>query len=224
MVYKIGLFLICVLGILGFIAIIPVGVYGKYDENGVELNLTIWRMRWKVFPLKEREDKKKKKVSSKGKTSPKKPSNKKGATKGSSPKKKKKNPKPKVKIGKKKSPSLVEIALLAKMIIPVVIEGFQRLGKYKKIHQLELKLVVGSSDPVEATMLYGKAHGIMGSIWVPLDNALNIQKGRGAVRLSFEEMTPQFSGIIEVSMTIGKMIALVFFFLREGHKIGKGIK
>lgn len=109
----------------------------------------------------------------------------------------------------KKPVGLEDKMELAKAFLPLILLGFQRLGQYKKIDQLELDLVVGSSDPVEATLLYGKAHALLGTLWLPLDHGLNIQKGRAGVRLEFEEVQPSIYAVLAVSLTIGQIVYLL---------------
>lgn len=117
--------------------------------------------------------------------------------------------------------SLEEQVTLMKEFLPLVLFLFQRLGRYKKIERLELNLVVGSTDPVEATLLYGKAHAMLGTIWLPLDHALNIQKGRAAVQLDFETTQVSVYGVLAVSMTIGQICYLTGHLGLKGYKIWK---
>lgn len=122
---------------------------------------------------------------------------------------------------KASDPSLEGQVTMMKEFLPLALFLFQRLGKYKKIDRLELDLVVGASDPVEATLLYGKAHALLGTIWLPLDNALNIEKGRAGVRLEFESVEVSVYAVLAVSMTIGRICYLLGCLGLKGYKIWK---
>lgn len=68
-------------------------------------------------------------------------------------------------------------------------------------------------------MLYGKAHALLGTIWLPLDHALNIQKGRAGVRLGFEEPQINLNALLAVSMTIGQICYLLGVVGLRAYKI-----
>lgn len=123
-----------------------------------------------------------------------------------------------------KSPLSLEMSLwekvaFAKSFLPLVLDALGKLGRYKKINHLELDLLVGAEDPVEATLLYGQAHALLGGIWLPLDHSLNIQKGKASVRLDYEQNIIAFSAYLELTILIGQILYLALYLWREGKKV-----
>lgn len=217
---NIGLFLLWLFLVLALIALIPVGVFGEYGPQGLEISLTLWKKTFLIYPepSKRAEGKKKKKPNkAKGKKSVQKQGDKKEKKKKTSKKKqdkqenKKKNTTPTL--------TLLEKTALAQTFLPLIITALQKLGRYKKIDRLEIEFLVGAEDPVKATMLYGQAHALLGSIWLPLDNALQIQKGRASVRLEFQEVQVALYGLMAISLRIGQMVYLAAYLFLESRAL-----
>ncbi len=223
--------------ILLMISLLPVGILVLYRDGEVEVHFTLWKKRFVLYPVIEKKTKSVKKTKRKKKRGVSSQKN-----RETQEKTEEKVEQPKVETSTesqqekvtvetltlktqkpKKKPEVgfdPQLALI-KDFLPVVLLLFQRLGQYKKIDQLELELVVGSSDPVEATMLYGKAHAVLGGIWLPLDQALNIQQGRARVRLDFENDGISVYGRLAMSITIGKIVYLLGHIGLQGYKVWK---
>lgn len=213
------------LGLVGFVlllfALVPVGVLVLCRENEIEVHATISKKKFILYPAvtrKQKEGAEPKDSKRKSKPKQKKPKSEKSKVSGKTKEKNSSSKKKKPKATKK--PKVAESKLeMAVAFVPLVVASFQRLGRYKKIDQLELELIVGSSDPVEATVLYGKAQAFLGMIWLPLDQGLNIQKGRAGVRLDFEGEAIKVNGVFAVSLTVGQIITLICHLGYGSYKI-----
>lgn len=238
--------LLCFFGLLLLVALlisfVPIGVLLKYSPEGAEFHFTLWKKSFVLYPVVEKKQKKTKKIKKKSaedQVKKAKPPQKKKAKAPSDSGKKQPDQKPEeapvketLKLERKKSKgsqggktshqdkkSAEELITLAKAFLPFFFTVFQRLGQYKKIDRLELDLVIGSPDPVEATILYGKAHALLGTLWLPLDCALNIQQGRARVQLDFEAMQPQLYGVMAFSITIGQIVRLLCYIGLGSYQI-----
>lgn len=224
--------------ILALISCIPLGVYGEYGEKGFRFCATVWKKKFELYPkvslettdpkkALQQEAKKKKSEEKKKKTQEKKEEKKQSAQNASGKKSKlsKKSKKSqKSKSGKKEEKVADDLTLqekieLARRFLPLIFSSLEKIGRYKKIDRLELDLVVGSEDPVKAVVLYGQAHALLGTLWMPLDQTLNIQKGRAGVRMEFEETIPRFSGIFALSLTLGQLVVLLLHMGLGSYKI-----
>ncbi|MFI3252902.1 MAG: hypothetical protein R3Y63_00975 [Eubacteriales bacterium] len=213
------LFLLLLL--LLILLLLPVGILAKYGKDGVQVYATLWK---KTFPLfsetkeEERNPKKDRAKSGVKKENQVKKKESKEENKKNEKKEKQSSGNQKKK-QQGKAPTLTEKITLVKSFVPLVIATLAKLGRYKKIDSLELLLRVGDEDPVKATILYGQAHALLGTIWRPLDTALNIQQGRASVQLQYERTEIEFQGRLAVSITIGQLLYLIIYFLLEARKL-----
>lgn len=194
--------------------LVPIGIHSQCTPQGVTLKFKFWLFSFTLLSPDKTKKKQNAKSTESSATSDKKSSQK----KKSSPKKKKENAK-KVSTAKKspkkkrekskdteKSNVLSQQIALVQSFVPILVATFQALGKHKRIHRLDLELVVGKDDPVEAVELYGYAHALLGTIWIPLDQGLNIENGRARVLLEFEETKPSLYGVFIFTITIGQLL------------------
>lgn len=131
-------------------------------------------------------------------------------TKEKKPKKKAPNKDKKTKPSSEKEGSTLEDTFeMIQTFLPLLLASFQVLGSHKRIKKCKLELVVGSSDPVEAVSLYGQAHALLGTLWIPLDHALNLEEGSARVLLEFEETRPALYGEFLLTITIGQLLAVL---------------
>ncbi|HAN22033.1 MAG: hypothetical protein A2Y15_01275 [Clostridiales bacterium GWF2_36_10] len=92
--------------------------------------------------------------------------------------KKQKDPKPK--------PPIKELLLLLKDLI---IEIYSKFGKYIKIEECRIKVLVASDDPARTGVLYGVVCGILGSVSVYIDKIKRRSYKKGRI---FTEVKPDF--------------------------------
>lgn len=204
----------CFLFLLAFFLILcftPIGIHITSKSDGYQIRLKLWCFSFSL--LSQKKEQKEKEVKKNKSRNAKTPSQRKASShKKTSPKKTKtKTKKPSTAQKKKPKPSdtpsaLEETFSMIQKFLPLFIVSMEGLATKKRIHKLNLELVIGSSDPVEAVALYGQAHALLGTIWIPLDHALNLEEGRARVLLEFEEITPAIYGEFLLTITIGQLL------------------
>lgn len=218
--------ILCLLLLL--LCLIPIGVHMTSTPDGFDIRFKLWIFSFSLFSSKKKEKTKKKKSSQK--TEQQTSKNKKKQPKEKQKKDKKKPTEKKAKKEKKtkqesetkeNSKGLSDIIALAQAVVALLIASFNKLGNKKRIHKLELELVVGKENPVDAVMLYGQAHALLGTIWIPLDENLDLEEGRARVVLEFEEVAPAIYGVFILTITIGHLLALTLNMVFGGLKIYK---
>lgn len=196
--------------LLLFLLCMPIGVQVSSNTDGVTLKFKLWFLSFTLFPTSKKQtdqetDSKKEPPPSKKKES------KHNSTKGQKEKKTQKKSSSQKKTKKDQKNSTINETLdLIQEFIPLILSACQLLGRSKRVKKLELEVVIGSTDPVEAVTLYGQAHAILGGLWTPLDNTLNIEDGRARVLINFEETKISIYGKFILTITIGRLLALIF--------------
>lgn len=225
-----------IFGILAFLALlsfVPVGVRGLYTPEGLDIRVKVCFFSFRIHSSGKKEDDLGDSDEKKKSEQKKEAQKKKGKQKSPKEKQSKKEKSEKKAKGKKKknkqsgSSELMETIALAQSFLPLIIASLKTLSDKKRIHELNLELVVGDEDPVKATLLYGQAHALLGTLWIPLDQGLNLEKGRGRVVLEFEETVPAIYGKLVVTITIGQIIFIALKLGLGGYKLmsqGKGKK
>lgn len=231
-------FSVIVLALFG-ISLIPIGVYVRNAPIGLDVRLKFGVLQIPILSSKKKQRKKDKdqsKGKQKSKTLKKNKRNKNSDTEKSASSKKKKNatskkskkngvdssdtPK-KIKGRAPKAEELLGFVALIQSGVSFLLESLDALGAAKRVRQLELDLVIGDSDPVKATMMYGQAHALLGTIWIPLDQGLDIEEGRARVSLMYEEMKPALYGTLDTTITIGKLVQLGIMIGKKGYHLMK---
>lgn len=229
-----GIFSLCLL----LLGLLPLTIQGRRSEEGNKLWVKLgWLSLWQYPPKKPRKNKDGDRTSSD--TEKNNLSQKKKAEQQKKQEKKQKNQKNKKQENKKEEerkkkkksgktsskapkPSLLPQDLstqekldLAQKLLPGCLETLKKLGRDYQVDQLELEVLVGAEDPVEAVILYGKAHVVLGMLWQPVDEMLEIRQGRAGVVLSFQRPGLECYGQVVCSMPLWKLLqtALVFVLM-----------
>ena len=190
------------LGILVLLAVLPLGVSVNYDSDGPLVKVIAGPLRLTVFPL----PKKKKKET---KNEPKQPDpeeEKRKAEEAALPKppqppKPVKEKKPK----EKKGGSLLDF-------IPFVKLAFNFLGDFRRklrLNNLELKLVLASSDPCDLAVNYGKTWAAIGNLLPALERWFVIKKRNVEVECDFTASDTLVTARLDISITLGRFLGLV---------------
>ena len=190
------------LGILVLLAVLPLGVSVNYDSDGPLVKVIAGPLRLTVFPL----PKKKKKET---KNEPKQPDpeeEKRKAEEAALPKppqppKPVKEKKPK----EKKGGSLLDF-------IPFVKLAFNFLGDFRRklrLNNLELKLVLASSDPCDLAVNYGKTWAAIGNLLPALERWFVIKKRNVEVECDFTASDTLVTARLDISITLGRLLGLV---------------
>lgn len=222
-------FFLFLLGFSLLLCIIPIGVHLTSTTEGYGIHFKFSFFSFSLLTPSTKKDSRKKKQSQTSHN--KKNAAKKSAeTKQKKPKQKKKTPTKDKKIKKEKkmnetskdqSSTLEDTFAKIQTFLPLLLASLQMLGSHKRIQKCNLELVVGSSDPVEAVALYGQAHALLGTLWIPLDYALNMEEGSARVLLEFEETSPALYGEFLLTITIGQLLAVLVKLAFGSWKIFK---
>lgn len=176
------------LGILVLLAVLPLGIHVRYDEDGALGKLIAGPIRILLFPRPKKEKKEKPKKEPK-------------------PKKKKKAaapaaPKPKE---KKKGGPITDF-------LPLVDVALGFLNGFRKklwVNCLELKIVMAGSDPCDLAVNYGKAWAALGNLQPLLERVLVIQKRNIELECDFVASTTLVTARVDITITLGRLLALV---------------
>ena len=187
------------LGILVLLAILPLGVSVNYDSDGPLVKIIAGPLRIKVFPLPKKQKKEKKKPE----TQPAPEAAKKAAEEAALPKppqppKPEKEKKPK----EEKGGSLLDF-------IPFVKLGLNFLGDFRRklrLNNLELKLVLASSDPCDLAVNYGKTWAAVGNLLPALEKWFVIKKRDMEVECDFTAEKTLIFARMELTITFGRLL------------------
>lgn len=176
------------LGILVLLAVLPLGIHVRYDEDGALGKLIAGPIRILLFPRPKKEKKEKPKKEPK-------------------PKKKKKAaapaaPKPKE---KKKGGPITDFLPLVDVALGFL-NGFR---KKLRVNCLELKIVMAGSDPCDLAVNYGKAWAALGNLQPLLERVLVIQKRNIELECDFVASTTLVTARVDITITLGRLLALV---------------
>ncbi len=182
------------LGILTALALLPIGVSIKYNEDGFFLRCLVG---WIPIPLIGGQEKKKK-----PKKENKAPKEKKtGKKKGSSNQKKKEN--------EKKGGSLTDF-------LPLVKIGLDFLNAFRRklrIRRLEMKLIMAADDPCDLAINYGRAWAALGNLMPQLERCFVIKKRDLEVECDFETTQTLIKARADLVISLG---GLLWILLKYG--------
>ena len=190
------------LGILVLLAILPLGVSVSYDSDGPLVKIIAGPLRIKVFPLPKKQKKEKNKPEKQ--TDPeaaRKAAEEAALPKPPQPPKPVKEKKPK----EKKGGSLLDF-------IPFVKLGLNFLGDFRRklrLNNLELKLVLASSDPCDLAVNYGKTWAAIGNLMPTLERWFVIKKRNVEVECDFTASETLVIARLDISITLGRLLSLV---------------
>ncbi|HOJ47311.1 MAG TPA: DUF2953 domain-containing protein [Bacillota bacterium] len=182
----IAAYIICGLLILFLLFLIAKLTFSVSYVNDLQVKLKVLFLTFTLYPLEPEEVKKKEKKQKK----PKKP----GHIRQKPPTAK---------------PPLKETLLLVKDIVAELIE---KSGRYLKLEEYRVKVLVATDDPAKTGILYGAVSGILGSISVMIDRLKRRthQKNRiyTEVKADFLAEEPEIYIRIALSMRVWQMFSL----------------
>ena len=199
------------LGILILLAILPLDISVRYDSEGPLVKVIAGPVRIRVYPRpkKQKKEKPKKEI----KTEPEQA--KQAAEEASLPKppqppKPAKNAKPK----ETKGGSLTDF-------IPLVKLGLDFLGDFRRklrLNDLELKLVLASSDPCDLAVNYGKTWAAVGNLMPALERWFVIRNRNVEVECDFTASQTLVTARLDISITLGRLLSLAAVYGIRGLK------
>lgn len=188
------------------LAILPLGVFVSYDEDGVVVKIVAGPVKITLFPRPKKEKKSEKKSKKKTSASP--------AEQLPKP------PQPPKQIPeKKKGGSWTDF-------LPLVQVALDFLGSFRRklrINQLELKLTMAGDDPCDLAVNYGRAWAAVGNLMPQLERLFVIKKRNIEVACDFTASQTLVKFRSEVTITLGRLVSLAVVYgirvFREFWKI-----
>lgn len=188
------------------LAILPLGVFASYDEDGVLVKIVAGPVKITLFPRPKKEKKSEKKSKKKTSASP--------AEQLPKP------PQPPKQVPeKKKGGSWTDF-------LPLVQVALDFLGSFRRklrIDQLELKLTMAGDDPCDLAVNYGRAWAAVGNLMPQLERLFVIKKRNIAVACDFTASQTLVKFRSEATITLGRLVSLAVVYgirvFREFWKI-----
>lgn len=189
------------LAVLVGIALLPVGVSAKYDEDGPIVKVIIGPVRFTVYPGKPKEKQEKPKQE---KLQEEKPA-----------------PKASGVAGQKKGGSLSDFMPLVRIVLDFLSDFRSKL----RVNILQLHLVLAGGDPADLGENYGKACAAISSLEPQLSRFFVIKKKDIHVACDFTEDKTLVTARLDLTITVARIFSLGFRHgikgLREFLRISK---
>ena len=202
------------LGVLLLLAVLPLGVRIRYDADGALVRVIAGPLKITVFPLPKKKKKEKKpeaKPASPAETEVE------NLPKPPQPPKPKKEKKPK----EQKGGSLLDF-------LPLVKTALDFLGDFRRklrLDNLYLRLILAGDDPCDLAVNYGRAWAAVGNLMPQLEKWFVIKKRDIEVECDFETSQTLVIARLDLTITLGRLLAAVLVFavraLKEYLKIKK---
>ena len=187
------------LGVVIVLAILPLGVSVKYNEEGPQVWIIAGPARIKVFPLKKKPPEDKTKKEKKKKPEPA-PAENKETVPAPEPKSKAKPAKDKEKGGK-----LTDF-------LPLVKVALDFLGDFRRklrVNYLILNLTMAGGDPCDLAVNYGRANAALAGLMTQLERLFIIKKRDVRVNCDFTADATTIVARLDLTITLGRILSLV---------------
>ena len=182
--------------VITLLAIAPLGVWVRYDLDGLLLKLIAGPVKLTLIPGKKKE---------KPQEEEKKPA-KTQVTKSAAPK-------------EKKGGSITEFLPLVQLALDLLGDVRRKL----RVRRLELLLVMAGDDPCDLAVNYGRAWAAVGNLMPQLERLFVIKKKDVQVACDFTADKTTVFARVDITITLGRLLALVTMYgikaLREWIKI-----
>ena len=190
-------------GILFLLAILPLGVSVKYDEDGAVVKVIAGPVKITLFP-RPKKDKKEKKQKIKDPETPKEPEKQADPAKTEQPAKEASS-----KAEKKEKPAKKSGGPITDFL-PLVQIALDMLGAFRRrlrLNLLELKLIMAADDPCDLAVNYGRAWAAVGNLMPRLERVFVIKKRNIEVECDFEASQTRVIARLDLTITLGRIIA-----------------
>ena len=185
------------LGVIFFLAVLPLGVSVKYNADGLLARVILGPVKLTVYPRPKKKKKEKE---------PKKP-------------KDAKQPEPKEDLPKPPQPPAEETPKNAPKekggsltdFLPLVKVALDFLGDLRRklrLNRLELKLILAGDDPCDLALNYGRAWTAVGNLMPHLERLFVIKKRNIEVECDFTASQTLVIAHVDATITLGRLIAL----------------
>ena len=195
-------------GIAFLLAILPLGVSVKYDEDGAVVKVIAGPVKITLFP-RPKKDKKEKKQKKTDTEPPKEPEKQADPAKTEQPVKE-----PSSKAEKKEKPAKKSGGPITDFL-PLVQIALDMLGTFRRrlrLNVLELKLIMAADDPCDLAVNYGRAWAAVGNLMPRLERVFVIKKRNVEVECDFESSQTKVIARLDLTITLGRIIATVVVY------------
>ena len=195
------------LGIITLLAVLPLGVSVKYDEDGVLLKLIIGPVKITLFPRPKKDQKPKKKEKTQEKKEEQKTEPAQQPAQEATPQTPDK--KPEEKTEKKKSGGSVTDFL------PLLKTALDMLGAFRRrlrLNVLDLKLIMAADDPCDLAVNYGRAWAAVGNFLPRLEKVFVIKNRNIEVECDFMAAETKIIARLDLTITLGRILATVVVY------------
>ena len=200
------------LGILVLLAVLPLGVSVRYNEDGVVVKVIAGPVRITLFPRpkKVKKPKKEKPADQQPEESNQpQPAEKDQPAQEQNPQKKPEEKKPEEKKpASKKGGSLTDFLPLVQIALDMLDAFRRRL----RVNLLELKLILAADDPCDLAVNYGRAWTAVGNLMPRLERVLVIKKRNIEVECDFEATETKVIAGLDLTITLGRIFATVVVY------------
>lgn len=172
-------------GILVLLALLPLGVILRYDEEGARVWVSLGWIPISVYPAKPKEP----------------------APAAEKPKKSSGSGFEKTKTKKKSGGKITDF-------LPLVEDVLAFLADFKNklvVKNLELNLVLAGDDPADLAIAYGRAWAAVGNLMPRLEQFLKIRRRDIRVQCDFASEQTQVQAGLHISITLGRLIWVSVF-------------
>lgn len=181
------------LGVLTLLAIMPIGVSFRYDGDGPLVRVLFGAFGVTVYPSGKTESKKE---------APEKPS------------KDNKSSMKTAKTPEKKGGKVQDF-------MPLVRTALDFLGDFRRkirVRRLDLNVILAGGDPCDLGVNYGRAWAALGNLWPQFERLFVIKKRNVEIQCDFEASQTLVTACLEVTITLGRLLALVVIYGLRGIK------
>ena len=182
-------------GVLLLLAILPLGVWIRYDEAGPLVRVVAGPLKITAFPVR-----KKKAAAPKKEKAPK-----------PEPPQKQKEQQP---AKKAKGGSLTDFLPLVKVALDLLGDFRRKL----RVDELYLRLILAASDPCDLAVNYGRAWAAVGNLLPQLERFLVIKKRDVAVECDFTASQTLVTAQLKITITLGRLVTLAVVYGFRGLK------
>lgn len=183
--------------VLLLLAVLPLGVWIRYDEAGPLVRIVAGPLKIKGFPVR----KKAKKAAA--------PKQEKASLSESTP-----NPKEQQSTKKANGGSLTDFLPLVKVALDLLGDFRRKL----RVDELYLRLILASSDPCDLAVNYGRTWAAVGNLIPQLERYFVIKKRDIAVECDFTADKTLVYLQMKITITFGRLLSLLAIYGFRGLK------
>lgn len=97
-------------------------------------------------------------------------------------------------------------------LLPVVLDAITYFGQNLCMDTLKLDVVLGSRDPADVAMYYGKVTAALGAVWEPLTRVFHVKDGTARVVPDFEATEITVYAFLRLTLKLGQILWFALYF------------